>query len=150
MNLYCHPVVHSLCSTNLGLHDFLMPYLSTGFCICPFDVYVYMHILFTLSDCDVNVLFSDSMTNKFYQLAYELFLTLYCYMFLVPNLFSWFYVVHQMLFFRMVAGYGPLISCNFLILIRLGGTVKPTFWGGNTLIVSPCYLCCVLLFCEGK
>jgi hypothetical protein len=117
MPLYCHPVVNSFGSFDLVLHDLLTPYLSTGCCIRSFDVYVHMHILFTISDWDVNVLFSDSTTNKFCQLAYDLFVSLYC---------SAFYVSCASCP-QFVARYAPPISYNFLNLIRLGGNVKTTF-----------------------
>ena len=77
IRLYIHSVASSLFFMIL-----LTPYLSTGCCIRPFDVYVYMHILFIISDWDVNVLFSDSTTNKFCQLAHDLFVSLYCSAFL--------------------------------------------------------------------
>jgi hypothetical protein len=132
MPLNCHPVVHSFGSFDLVLHDLLTPYLSTGCCIRSFDVYVHMHILFTISDWDVNVLFSDSTTNKFCQLAYDLFVSLYCSAFYVscascPQFVQLIQAVHRMLFCRMVARYAPPISYNFLNLIRLGGNVKTTF-----------------------
>lgn len=91
-----------------------------------------MHILFAISDWDVNVLFSDSTANKFCQFAYDLFVSSYCSAFLcfvcfLSNSFNSFWAVHRMLFCRMVARYAPPISYNFLNLIRLGGNVKTTF-----------------------
>lgn len=130
--LSCHTIVQLLYDIYIVCDDSQTFHLFTGCCICPFDVYMHLHLLLTVSDWDVNVLFSDSETNQFCQLAYDLLVSFLCFPF-----HTWldsftkavhsFYTLYQMLFCRMVARYAPPISYNFLNLIRLGGDAKTTF-----------------------